>query len=97
DAVLGTLDAGGDVLVSVIDRAMIGLCAEMLGSMTSALEMTLDYLKTRVQFGVPIGSFQALKHRAAKMYIETELARSIVMAANRAVDEPADDARVARV
>jgi alkylation response protein AidB-like acyl-CoA dehydrogenase len=87
DAVLGTLDAGGDVLVSVIDRATIGLCAEMLGSMTAALEMTLDYLKTRVQFGAPIGSFQALKHRAAKMYIETELARSVVWAAHKSLDE----------
>ena len=49
--------------------------------------MTLEYLRTRRQFGVPIGSFQALKHRAAKMYIETELARSAAMAAHRAVDE----------
>ena len=74
---------GRGVLAAVIDRATIGLCAEMLGSMTAALEMTLEYLKTRVQFGVPIGSFQALKHRAAKMYIEIELARSAVMAAHR--------------
>jgi acyl-CoA dehydrogenase len=85
--VLGTVDRGGDVLATVIDRATIGLCAEMLGSMTVALEMTLEYLKTRLQFGVPIGSFQALKHRAAELYIETELARSAVMAAHRAIDE----------
>jgi alkylation response protein AidB-like acyl-CoA dehydrogenase len=84
---LGTVDGGGALLDAVIDRATIGLCAEMLGSMSAALEMTLEYLKTRVQFGVPIGSFQVLKHRAAKMYIETELARSAVMAAHRAVDE----------
>jgi alkylation response protein AidB-like acyl-CoA dehydrogenase len=87
DQVIGGVDAGGQVLATVIDRATAGLCAEMLGTMSAALEMTLDYLKTRVQFGVPIGSFQALKHRAAKMYIETELARSAVMAANMAIDE----------
>lgn len=87
DDMLGTADAAAALLDAVIDRATIGLCAEMLGSMNAALQMTLEYLKTRVQFGVPIGSFQALKHRAAQMYIETELARSAVMAAHRAVDE----------
>ncbi len=86
DDVIGQVDRGGELLTAVIDHATIGLCAEMLGSMTAALEMTLTYLKTRVQFGVPIGSFQALKHRAAKLYIETELARSAVMAAHLALD-----------
>ena len=86
DDTLGEVDHGGELLRAVIDHATIGLCAEMLGSMTAALDMTLNYLKTRVQFGVPIGSFQALKHRAAKMYIETELARSAVMAAHHALD-----------
>ncbi len=89
--VLGAVDAGGDTLVAAIDRATVGLCAEMLGSMTAALEMTLDYLKTRKQFGVVIGTFQALKHRAAKLYIETELARSAVMAAHKALDESNPD------
>ncbi|MFI5397196.1 MAG: acyl-CoA dehydrogenase family protein [Candidatus Binatia bacterium] len=87
DDVIGRVDHGIDILDTVIDRATICLCAEMLGSMNAALSMTLDYLRTRVQFGVPIGSFQALKHRAAKMYIETELARSAVMAAHKALDE----------
>jgi alkylation response protein AidB-like acyl-CoA dehydrogenase len=89
--IVGTVDRGGELLSALIDRATIGLCAEMLGSMTAALTMTLDYLKTRTQFGVPIGSFQALKHRAAKLYIETELARSAVMAAHRAIDEQSGD------
>ncbi len=89
--VLGTVDGGGELLTSVIDQATVGLCAEMLGSMSAALEMTLDYLRTRVQFGVPIGSFQALKHRAARMYIETELARSAVFAAHQALDETSAD------
>jgi alkylation response protein AidB-like acyl-CoA dehydrogenase len=91
DDVITSVDAGGDLFGAVIDQATIGLCAEMLGSMTAALEMTLAYLKARTQFGVPIGSFQALKHRAAKMYIETELARSAVVAAHRALDENGAD------
>ncbi len=89
--VVGEVDGGASLLVAVLDRATAGLCAEMLGSMLAAFEMTLDYLKTRVQFGVPIGSFQALKHRAAKMFIETELARSVVLAAHKAIDEGSPD------
>ena len=93
--VVGTRDRGGDLLESVVDRASVGLCAEMLGSMSAAFERTLTYLKQRVQFGVPIGSFQALKHRAAHCFIEIELARSTVMAAARAVD--AGDAEAAKL
>lgn len=89
--VLGEVDGGATLLAGVLDRATAGLCAEMLGSMLAAFEMTLDYLKTRVQFGVPIGSFQALKHRAAKMFIEIELARSVVLAAHKALDEGSPD------
>jgi len=85
--VVGAVDEGGALLASVLDRGTVALCAEMLGSMTAAFDMTIDYLKTRKQFGVLIGSFQALKHRAAKMYIETELARSAVWAAHQAIDE----------
>ncbi len=92
DQIVGGVDTGGPLLTTVIDRATAGLCAEMLGAMSAGLEMTLAYLRTRVQFGVPIGSFQALKHRAAKMYIETELARSAVLAANLALDEQSADA-----
>jgi alkylation response protein AidB-like acyl-CoA dehydrogenase len=64
----------------------------MLGSMSAAFERTVAYLKQRVQFGVPIGSFQALKHRAAQCFIEIELCRSAVMAAARAVDAGDGDA-----
>ena len=85
--VVGSVGQGAEVLDAVLTCGTIGLCAEMLGSMNAALAMTLDYLRTRVQFGVPIGSFQALKHRAAKMFIESELARSAVMAAHKALDE----------
>jgi alkylation response protein AidB-like acyl-CoA dehydrogenase len=97
DAVVGGVDAGSALLRRVVDRATIGLTAEMLGAMSATFEMTVDYLKTRTQFGVPIGSFQALKHRAAKVYVELELARSAVMGAHRAVDEGRDDAIVSRL
>ncbi len=93
DDVLGSVGAGGDLLEAVVDRATAGLCAEMLGSMAGIFDETLRYLKTREQFGVPIGSFQALKHRAAHCFIEIELARSAVMGAARALDEGAADAR----
>ncbi len=86
-AVLGEVDRGAAVLDRVLDRATIGLCAEMLGGIQEAFERTLKYLKERQQFGVPIGSFQALKHRAGNMFCEIELARSIVMEALRALDE----------
>jgi alkylation response protein AidB-like acyl-CoA dehydrogenase len=88
-AVVGELDRGGALLERVLDRAAAGLSAEMLGAMLAAFEMTLDYLKTRKQFGVLIGTFQALKHRAANVYTETELARSAVMACARAIDAEA--------
>ncbi|MEO6025756.1 MAG: acyl-CoA dehydrogenase, partial [Candidatus Binatia bacterium] len=93
----GTVDEGGALLARVVDRATIGLCAEMLGAMQAAFEMTNEYLKTRLQFGVPIGSFQALKHRAAKMYIELELARSTVMGAHRVIDEKRDEKVIAKL
>jgi alkylation response protein AidB-like acyl-CoA dehydrogenase len=83
DAQLGATDRGAEVLDATIDRALVGLCADMLGGMVRAFEMTLAYLKDRKQFGVTIGSFQALKHRAARMFIEIELGRSAVMAAAR--------------
>ena len=96
-AVVGEVDGGGALLARILDRATIGLTAEMLGSMHAAFEMTNEYLKTRLQFGVPIGSFQALKHRAAKLYIELELSRSAVMGAHRALDEGHDEGTVARL
>ena len=86
DAAVGTVDAGHELLARVVDRATVGLSAEMLGGMQQAFALTVEHLKQRLQFGVPIGSFQALKHRAANVFIELELAKSAVMAAARAVD-----------
>jgi len=94
--VLGQVGGGGPLLARVLDRATVGLAAEMLGSMSAAFAMTIDYLKTRFQFDVPIGTFQALKHRAARMFVELELARSAVMHAHRVLDEGRDDTAVAR-
>ncbi len=93
DALVGSEGAGAALLEEVVDFATAGLCAEMLGSSAEAFERTLAYLKDRVQFGVPIGSFQALKHRAAHVFIELELVRSAVMAAARALDEGSPEAR----
>ena len=76
-----------DLLDAILDRGRIALAAEMLGVGERAFEMTLGYLKERVQFGVPIGSFQALQHRAARLFIELSLLRSAVLAAARSVDD----------
>jgi alkylation response protein AidB-like acyl-CoA dehydrogenase len=92
DAAIGDATAAGDLLERVVDRATLGLCAEMLGAMGEAFQRTLRYLKDRRQFGVPIGSFQALKHRAAELFIQIELCRSCVMAAARAVDGGLEEA-----
>ncbi len=85
--IVGEVGQGAALLAKVIDMATVALCGEMLGGMSAAFERTLGYLKERVQFDVVIGTFQALKHRAARMYMELELSRSVVMAAARALDE----------
>ncbi len=91
DALLGDADQGGTLLDQVLDRARAGLGAEMLGTAAQAFDMTLEYLKTREQFGRVIGSFQALGHRAAELFTQLELARSCAEAALQAIDAGADD------
>ena len=88
---LGDLDQGFFLLESILDRARAGLSAEMLGTAAQAFDMTLDYLKTREQFGQVIGSFQALGHRAAGLFGQMELSRSCVEAALQAIDDDAED------
>ena len=90
--VLGVVDRGADVLDRVLDRGAAVLAAEMLGGMQACFDRTIAYLKTRRQFGVYIGSFQALKHRAAWLFCEIELTRSLVAEALRAVDAGREDA-----
>lgn len=84
---------GGDaaLIEHVLDRARALAAAELLGLSTGAFDTTLEYLKTRVQFGQPIGAFQALQHRAADLYTHIELARSAVEAALSAIDRNAPD------
>jgi len=91
DAVVGEVDAGGALIENILDRASIGLAAQMLGGAEQAFADTVEYLKEREQFGVPIGSFQALQHRAVSVYTEIALTRSVVLAAARAVDESPDE------
>jgi alkylation response protein AidB-like acyl-CoA dehydrogenase len=77
---------GQELLDRLLDRATILLSAEMLGGMEAVFELTLSYLKTRKQFGAPIGSFQALKHRAVTVAAEREVLRAIVEHALAAID-----------
>lgn len=89
--VLGEVGQGADILDLVLETATACLCAEMLGAMSHSFDTTVSYLKTREQFGVKIGSFQGLKHRAAHMFAELELARSISLEVLRAIDENGND------
>lgn len=82
---------GGVGLSRALDDGAAACCAEGYGIMKTALDMTVDYLKTREQFGVKIGTFQALQHRAVDMFVETELAKSMSILASIRADE-ADDA-----
>ena len=87
------MNGGADVIDAILDRARIGLAAEMLGQASAAFEITSEYLKTRKQFGQVIGGFQALQHRAAKLFTELELTRSCVLAGLDALDR--GDKRIA--
>ncbi|MFT4562111.1 MAG: alkylation response protein AidB-like acyl-CoA dehydrogenase [Gammaproteobacteria bacterium] len=83
---IGTIGNAFNVLDPVLDGARSALAAEMLGTGIEAFDRTIEYLKVREQFGAPIGSFQALKHRAAEMYCEIELTRSSTYAALEEID-----------
>ncbi|MDA0821786.1 MAG: acyl-CoA dehydrogenase family protein [Proteobacteria bacterium] len=83
---IGTIGNAFNVLDRVLDGARAALAAEMLGTGVEAFDRTIEYLKVREQFGAPIGSFQALKHRAAEMYCEIELTRSSVYASLEEID-----------
>ncbi len=82
DRVLGKIGRAWPIIERVLNRATIGLCAEMVGGAQRVLEMCVDYAKQRVQFGRPIGSFQAIQHKCADMLLMIESARSAVYAAS---------------
>jgi pimeloyl-CoA dehydrogenase small subunit len=86
DAAIGDPEGGLPLIEQVVDDARIAMCAEAVGAMDESLKSTVEYLKTRTQFGVPIGSFQVLQHRAADMFVAVEQARSMSMYATMAAD-----------
>lgn len=87
DAMLGAEGCAGDIIEYQAGRAIAALCAEAVGVMEVANELTLDYLKQRKQFGVPIGKFQVLQHRMVDMMSELEQARSMAILAASVADE----------
>ncbi|MBK5000944.1 pimeloyl-CoA dehydrogenase small subunit [Pseudomonas sp. S31] len=94
---LGTLGEALPVLRYHQGRALAAQCAEAVGSMQVACELTLDYLKTRKQFGAPIGKFQVLQHRMADMQAELEMATSMAILAACVADQPDSLARSQRL
>lgn len=93
DALLGAEGGGLPLLEQVVDIALAALCAEAVGAMEALHELTLDYLKQRKQFGVTIGSFQAVQHRAADMLVALEQARSMTIYAAMMAENPDPAAR----
>jgi pimeloyl-CoA dehydrogenase small subunit len=94
EAVVGEPGGAFALIELITDQAIAALCAEAVGAMAAAHETTVDYMKTRKQFGVTIGSFQALQHRAAEMLVAVEQARSMAMLATMMAAE--DDVRERR-
>ena len=92
---LGDDGSGWEILCPVYDRALAALACEQVGGAQAVLEMTVEYLNVRHQFGRPIGSFQAIKHRCADLLVEVESARSAAAYASTAVAAGADDASLA--
>jgi pimeloyl-CoA dehydrogenase small subunit len=88
DALIGDLSQGSALIESVVDTAIAAVAAEAVGAMTAMHELTVDYLKMRKQFGVPIGNFQVLRHRAADMLIAVEEARSLALLASMMAEDP---------
>lgn len=97
DALIGPAGKAGPALAYQRGRALAAQCAEALGSMEEAFRLTLEYLKTRQQFGSPIGRFQALQHRMAELRGELELARSMTILAACVADDPDSSERSRRL
>jgi pimeloyl-CoA dehydrogenase small subunit len=86
DAAIGDAENALPLIERVVDEARAALCAEAVGLMDESLKTTVEYIKTRKQFGVAIGTFQSLQHRAADMFVAVEQARSMSMFATMAAD-----------
>ena len=95
EAAIGDPENGLALIEQVVDDARIAMCAEAVGAMDESLKTTVEYIKTRKQFGVAIGTFQALQHRASEMFVALEQARSKSMFATMAADfdDPKERAR----
>jgi alkylation response protein AidB-like acyl-CoA dehydrogenase len=95
DRLLGAVDMGWPILQKVLNLATVSLCAEMVGGAQRVLDLSVSYAKERVQFGRPIGSFQAIKHKCAEMMLQVESAKSAAYYAAWAVDEDVPEAPLA--
>ena len=94
DAVIGEVDGGREILNAMLRAGRVGASAEGVGVARGAMDMTVDYLKQRKQFGQLIGSFQALQHRAAHLYSEVEIARAVVIKAAQLLDAGSEQAEL---
>jgi len=95
DRLIGMIDMGWPILQKVLNLATVSLCAEMVGGAQRVLDLSVAYAKERVQFGRPIGSFQAIKHKCAEMMLQVESAKSAAYYAAWAVDEDVPEAPLA--
>src|SRR5690606_3580337 len=92
DAVIGEVDGGREILNKVLMAGRVGAAAEGVGVARGAMDLTVDYLKQRKQFGKLIGEFQALQHRAAHLYSEVEIARAVTIKAQQLLDAGSEKA-----
>jgi alkylation response protein AidB-like acyl-CoA dehydrogenase len=92
DAVIGEVDGGRDVLNAMLNAGRVGSAAEGVGVASGAMDMTVDYLKQRKQFGKLIGEFQALQHRASHLYSEVEISRAATIKAAQLLDAGSEKA-----
>jgi alkylation response protein AidB-like acyl-CoA dehydrogenase len=95
DRIIGQVDMGWPILSKVLHVGCAALCAEMVGGAQRVLDISVDYAKERVQFGRPIGSFQAIKHKCSEMMLQVESAKSAAYYAAWSIDEDVPDAPLA--
>ncbi|MGB3807749.1 MAG: acyl-CoA dehydrogenase family protein [Erythrobacter sp.] len=94
DAVIGEVDGGREILDAMLRAGRVGAASEGVGVASGAMDMTVDYLKQRKQFGKLIGEFQALQHRASHLYSEVEIARAVTIKAQQLLDADSDQAEL---